>query len=88
MTPTDVCWEDPPKRVVGRRRRSPWAERLDPLRDRPYCWANLGVWGATTASEINLARVGRHRPGEFEASMRGVVDGKGTLYVRYTPDGA
>lgn len=81
----EIVWEDPPE--IDRRggRRSPWDERLAPLREHPGKWANLGSWDRSTSSNIVGCQVGSHLPGEFEAVMRHIDKStfRGTLYVRF-----
>jgi hypothetical protein len=82
----EIVWEAPPEPTWSNRPRvGKWTRLLAPLRDRPGEWANLGEHHCGTVSRIKTGQVGDAKPGEFEATSRGVdrETNKGTLYVRY-----
>jgi hypothetical protein len=83
-------WEDPSPdgRRGSRKRRSggttDWSGILDELRRRPGVWALVGIAApASMSTYIKDGCWGRAEPGEFEATTRDQIAGRGKVYARY-----
>lgn len=78
-----VEWRKPPR---GSERNDSWASILNELRTRPGEWARVST-SATPgiASHIKTGKLGKAKPGEFEAiSVKGNhTDDRRDIYARY-----
>jgi len=78
----EIEWGDPPEPGTGR--KGVWVVRLAPFRARPGEWGRLpGLWDVNSATRIKRGKMHGVERSEFEAVLRGIVDGKGVLWVRY-----
>ncbi len=79
----DLIWEEPGVTPPSARRE--WRITLDQLRERPGVWALVATDVATSAAnQIKRGRLGGAAPGEFEATLRGIRNGRADkLYARY-----
>lgn len=86
----EVKWEDPPGVSRGAWEWGKWVKALEPLMERPGCWANMGEVGTSVPNQLRRAAQGKTEavklpPGRWEFTQR-VVKGavkRATLYARY-----
>ena len=72
----ETVWRDPPPLTY-------WADRLQPLRERPQVWARFGPYSTSTIHGTARYLRDRHDGFEFRAATQ---DGAGWVFARYIKD--